>query len=137
MKSVAILIFALFCSLSVTAKENESKTFLVIFKSKELKAHKVSVKDIEAQFSSDYKTKSYEGNSEPSILIDIPSCDFDECFLGDFLISLGKDEEIKLQEIAFRLIDVTKNKKALESKLILLSENQKKTPKSDRVIPRP
>ncbi len=137
MKRVAILIVTLFCSLSVFASENETKTFLVIFKSKELKSHKVSLKEIESQFSSVYKTKSYEGNSEPSVMIDIPACDFDECFLGDFLISLGKGEEIKLQEIAFRVIDMTESKKALEQKLLLLSETHKKVSKTEKVNPRP
>ncbi len=137
MKSVAILILTLFCSLSVFATENESKTFLVIFKSKELKELKVSVKDIEAQFPSVYKTKSYEGNSEPSVLIEIPYCDFDECFLGEFLISLSKDTKIKLQDIAFRVIDITASKEALETNLLIISEAHKKASKIEKVSPRP
>jgi len=137
MKSVAILLITLFCSLSVFANENETKTFLVIFKSKELKSHKVSLKEVESQFSSVYKTKSYEGNSEPSVIIDIPYCDFDECFLGNFLISLEKGKEIRLEEIAFRVIDMTESKKAMEQRLLLLSENQKKASKTEKVNPKP
>jgi hypothetical protein len=137
MKRVAILITTLFCSLSIFASENETKTFLVIFESKELKSHKVSLKEIEAQFSPVYKTKSYEGNSEPSVMIEIPACDFDECFLGDFLISLSGGQEIKLEEISFRVIDMTKSKKALEEKMLLLTETHKKVSKTDKVNPRP
>ena len=64
-------------------------------------------------------------------------CDFDECFLGDYLISLGKGEEIKLQEIAFRVIDMTESRKALEQNLLLLSETHKKVSKTEKVNPRP
>jgi hypothetical protein len=132
MKSVAILIIVLFCSLSARAKENETKTFLIIFKSKELKSNELSLKDIETQFPSFYKTKSYEGNSEPSILIDIPECDFDACFLGNILISLDEDQKIRLEEIAFRVIDLTEGKKALEQRVSLLGKNQKKYLKSEK-----
>jgi len=135
MKSVAILIIVLFCSLSAHAKQNETKTFLIIFKSKELKSNELSVEDIETQFPSFYKTKSYEGNSEPSILIDIPECDFDACFLGNILISLDEDQKIRLEEIAFRVIDLTEGKKALEQRVSLLGNNDKKHPKSEKAIP--
>jgi hypothetical protein len=135
MKSVAILIVALLCSLSVSAKENETKTFLVIFKSKELKSNKISIQDIEDQFSSFYETKSYEGNSELSILIDIPACDFDACFLGNILISLDEDQKIRLEEIAFRVIDLTESKKALARQVSLLRDTHKKHQKSEKITP--
>ncbi|HCH42824.1 MAG TPA: hypothetical protein DEV63_00250, partial [Algoriphagus sp.] len=99
-------------SLSALAKDAETKTFLVLFKSKELKAHQTSLKAIESQFSS-FNTKTYSGNSELALLIEIPSCDFDECFLGDFLVTTG-DQDIKLQEIAFRLFDMTESKRNLQ-----------------------
>ncbi len=140
MKSAAIVLITLFCSLSVFAKENETKTFLVLFQSKELKSLKLSVKDIETQFSSFFKTKSYQGNSDPSILIDIPNCDFDACFLGDMLISLGKGEEIKLDEIAFRVIDISDSKKSYESELLTfenLGKKLQKVEKSEKASPRP
>jgi hypothetical protein len=93
---------------------------------------KVSVKDIESQFSSFFKTRSYQGNSVPSILIEIPDCDFDVCFLGDFLIELELGEKIKLQELAFRLIDITKEKKSYESELMTYEYQHKKGLKSEK-----
>ena len=140
MKSVAFLIGALFCSLTVFASELETKTFLVLFQSKELKSLKISVKDIESQFSSVFKTKSYQGNSVPSILFEIPNCDFDTCFLGDLLIELEIGKKIKLQELAFRLIDMSKERKSYESDLLTYESQQKKAIKSDKpekTIPRP
>ena len=95
------------------ANEDDTKTFLVLFKSKELKSHQTNLKEIESQFSS-FDTKTYSGNSELALLIEIPSCDFDECFLGEFLINTGKESEIKLQDVAFRLFDITESKKTME-----------------------
>jgi hypothetical protein len=131
MKSIGILIVTLFLSLSVFAKETESKTFLVLFKSKELKSLNTSMKDIQSQFSSAFKVRTYAGNSELAMLIDIPECDFDACFLGQFLVSLDKGQDIKLQEIAFRLIDMTANKKSLDNYLTAFEDYQKKE-KSDK-----
>ena len=126
MKSLGILTITLFLSLSVLAKETESKTFMVIFKSKELKSLNTSLKDIQSQFSSEFKTKIYSGNSELALIIDIPECEFDACFLGQFLVSVQEGEEMKLQEIAFRLIDVTANKRSLDTYLSAFEESQKK-----------
>ncbi|MEB2776300.1 hypothetical protein SYJ56_13330 [Algoriphagus sp. D3-2-R+10] len=131
MKSLGILVVTLFLSLSVFAKETEPKTFLVIFKSKELKSLNTSLKDIQSQFSSTFKTRSYSGNSELALIIDIPKCEFDACFLGQFLVSLDKGEDMKLQEIAFRVIDMTANKKTLDTYLTAFEESQKKD-KSDK-----
>jgi len=140
MKSVATLIIALFCSLSVFAADHETKTFLVLFQSKELKSLKVSVKDIESQFSSLFKTKSYQGNSVPSILIEIPNCDFDACFLGDILIELENGKKIKLQELAFRVIDIGEEKKSYDAELISFESQLKKglkAEKSEKANPKP
>lgn len=126
MKSLGILVITIFLSLSVFARETESKTFLVIFKSKELKSLNTSLKDIQAQFSSAYKTKTYAGNSELAMIINIPECEFDACFLGQYLISLNEGEDVKLQEIAFRLIDMTANRKSLENIITAYEESQKK-----------
>ncbi|WP_339869928.1 hypothetical protein [uncultured Algoriphagus sp.] len=126
MKSFGILLLTLFLSLSVFAKETESKTFLVIFKSKELKSLNTSIKEIQSQFSSEYKTKTYAGNSELAMVINIPKCEFDACFLGQFLISLDEGEDVKLQEIAFRLIDMTANRKSLDNIITAYEESLKK-----------
>lgn len=125
MKSVGILIITLFLSLSAFAKETESKTFLVIFKSKELKSLNTSVKEIQSQFSSEFKTKSYSGNSELALIIDIPECEFDACFLGQTLLSLKEGGNMMLQEIAFRLIDMTANKKSLDTYISAFEASQK------------
>lgn len=126
MKCFGILVITLFISLSVFAKETESKTFLVLFKSKELKSLNTSLKDIEAQFSSAFKIRTYAGNSELAMIIDIPDCEFDACFLGQFLVTLDKGENMKLQEIAFRLIDMTANRKSLDIYTSAFEANQQK-----------
>ena len=129
MKSLGILVIILFLSLSASANETESKTFLVLFKSKELKSLNTSLKDIQSQFSSAFKVRSYAGNSELAMIINIPECEFDACFLGQFLVSLEKGNEVKLQEIAFRLIDMTANRKSLDNYLAVFEESQHKKKK--------
>ncbi len=84
------------------------------------------MKEIQSQFSSAFKIRTYAGNSELAMIINIPECEFDACFLGQFLVSLDKGENMKLQEIAFRLIDMTANKKSLDTYLTAFEANQHK-----------
>ena len=137
MKSIGILVVTLFISLSVFAKEDESKTFLVIFKSQELKSLNTSLKAIERQFSSEFKTRSYSGNSELTLIIDIPKCDFDACFLGQFLVDLDQGHEVQLQDIAFRVIDMTKQKQSLKNHLLEYEASQQKKKTDKRLSQAP
>lgn len=138
MRKFAVLILLLLCTSSVFAKETDSKTFLVLFKAKELKSLKTSLKAIETQFSS-FKTRTYSGNSELALLIDIPSCDFDECFLGQFLVIVESGRQLKLQDIAFRLFDMTESQKSLQVYLTAYEENlqKKKNGKVEKITPTP
>jgi hypothetical protein len=110
MKKLATLLLVLICCFSAFANDPESKTFLVLFKSKELKEVKTSIKAIETQFAEDFSTRFYTGNSELALIIEIPSGNFDKCFLGEFLVNLENGQQIQLQQIAFRLYDLTENK---------------------------
>ena len=138
MRKFAVLILLLLFTSSVFAKETDSKIFLVLFKAKELKSLKTSLKAIETQFSS-FKTKTYSGNSELALLIDIPSCDFDECFLGQFLVDVESGGQLKLQDIAFRLFDMTESQKSLQVYLTAYEESlqKKKNGKVEKVTPTP
>lgn len=138
MRKFAVLILLLLCTISVFAKETESKTFLVLFKAKELKSLNTSLKAIETQFST-FKTRTYSGNSELALLIDIASCDFDECFLGQFLVEIEPGRQLKLQDIAFRLFDMTESQKTLQVYLVAYEESlqKKKNGKLEKVTPTP
>jgi hypothetical protein len=140
MKKLAILLVLLICCASVFAKDPESKTFLVLFKNKELKETKTSIKEIESQFSSVFSTKHYSGNSELALIIEIPSCDFDECFLGEFLVDLEDGRKVQLQQIAFRLFDLTENK-SLHQKYVTMYEEsvsaKKKAAKATKADSKP
>lgn len=122
MKRFALLVLFSVCCNLVSAKDPESKTFLVLFKSKELKEIKTNIKEIESHFSSAFDTKYYTGNSELALLIEIPSCDFDACFLGEFLIELENGQKVQLQQIAFRLYDLTENKALHQQYLAMYEE---------------
>ncbi len=110
MKKLASLLLILICCSSAFANDPESKTFLVLFKSKELKEVKTTLKAIESQFADIFSTKFYSGNSELALIIEVPSLDFDKCFLGEFLVVLENGQQVQLQQIAFRLYDLTENK---------------------------
>lgn len=131
MRVLLITLFTLISFNLTWANEDDTKTFLVLFKSKELKSHQTNLKEIESQFSS-FDTKTYSGNSELALLIEIPSCDFDECFLGEFLINTGKESEIKLQDVAFRLFDITESKKTME--VYLEAHENQDNPKRNQKI---
>ncbi len=126
------LLLTLVCFASVFAKDPETKTFLVLFKSKELKEIKTNIRDIESQFSSVFPTKHYSGNSELALLIEIPSYDFDECFVGEFLIEIGDGKRIQLQQIAFRLYDLTENQSLHQQYLALYEESMNSKKKSSK-----
>ncbi|TDK43591.1 hypothetical protein [Algoriphagus formosus] len=131
-KFLAVILFT-FIGLQVQAIQPESKTFLVIFQSQELKQHKIALNQIEEQFSS-FDTKSYEGNSELALFIEIPSCDFDECFLGDFLVEVSGKESLKLEDIAFRVYDLTKNESLFENFLSEQSQIKESRTKSRKLL---
>ncbi|MBN3583553.1 hypothetical protein JYB64_14225 [Algoriphagus aestuarii] len=139
MRSLGIVVIILWMSLSSFSINDDSRTFMVIFKQKELKSHDTNIKNIENQFSSAFKTKSYTGNSDLTLVIEVPAQNIDECILGDFLVKVGNDKEIKLQEIAFRVFDLTEGKEELKSFISEYEElqQQKKNNKTAKLNPTP
>ena len=107
MKKLAILVVLTLCCFTGFAKDPESKTFLALFKPSELKNHKTNLKSIETQFSSFFSTKTYDGNSELALIIEIPSCEFDACFLGEFLVNVGEGQKIQLQNSHLKNVNTT------------------------------
>lgn len=137
MRSLATLFtFMILCS-SALAKEADSKTFLVIFKPKEIKNLNLSIQEIESQFSINFKTKTYSGNSELALLIEIPACEFDECYLGQLIINTNTGVKHKLQDIAFRLFDITKNQKVLNNFIVSFEQEplKRRLSKNEKAIP--
>jgi hypothetical protein len=139
MRKFALLFVFLISYCSAFAKEVEPKTFLVIFKPKELKSLKLTLYEIESQFAAYFKTKTYSGNSELALLIDIPACEFDECYLGQLLVGSSSGIQYKLHDIAFRLFDMTQSQKTLD--LLLTSYEQsiqkRKLSKTEKATPTP
>lgn len=133
MKKLAILVLLTLCYSTGFTKDPESKTFLALFKPSELKNHKTNLKSIETQFSSFFSTKTYDGNSELALIIEIPSCEFDACFLGEFLVNVGEGQKIQLQNLAFRLFDLSENQSLHQSYLALYEESLQKK-KSSKAI---
>lgn len=124
MKYFGLLIISLFLTLSVSASETESKTFLVIFKAKELKQYNTNLEKIKSQLSSAFSSRAYAGNSELALLIKIAASDYDECQLGQLLVSLDNNQQIKLENIAFRLVDLTESKRSRNAFIAAFEEKQ-------------
>ena len=108
-KIVFLFLFVCTCSLGF-AKEPESKTFLVLFDQAELNLLQTNIGSIAQQLSPFFPTKIYGGNSELALLIEIPSAAFNECLLGEYWVNLKDGRRFQLQQLAFRLFDLSENK---------------------------
>lgn len=83
------------------------------------------MKDIEEQFGA-FDTKTYGGNSELALIIEVPDGNFDACLMGQFLVRNQKNINVKLEEIAFRMIDLSKTKALKEQFLLSYEESNHK-----------
>lgn len=139
MKKLTFLVFFILFSLAGFAKDPDTKTFLLLFKNKELKELQTTLSKIESQFSPFFSTKTYEGNSELALLLEIPSCDFDACFLGEFLVDVGGNQKVQIQHVAFRLYDLSDNQKLIADFLTAyeLEGSSKKKNKTTTSSPTP
>ncbi|AWW31753.1 hypothetical protein DN752_17350 [Echinicola strongylocentroti] len=99
-------------------KNPEDKTFVVIFSKKELKELKSSAEYIELSFIEDYKTKTYTGNSDAVIFINVANCDFDKCHIAQQLVQINNTTWKPLQEVAFRVIDLSESKENFQELLV-------------------
>ena len=108
-KLVLLFLFVCTCSLGF-AKEPESKTFLVLFNEEELELLQTDMESIAAQLNPFFPTKIYGGNSELALLIEIPTSAFNECLLGEYWISFSDGRRFQLQQLAFRVFDLSENK---------------------------
>ncbi|WP_186756326.1 hypothetical protein [Echinicola salinicaeni] len=111
-----ITLFTLITS-AVFCKASEEKTFVVIFSKKELKELKSSPEFIELNFFEKFDTKTYNGNSDAVLFIKVPDCDFDKCQFGQTMVQINKTTEKPLQEVAFRIIDLSESKESYKDLL--------------------
>jgi hypothetical protein len=106
-----ILVFLFVCTYSLGfAKEPESKTFLVLFDEAELELLQTDLESIAEQLSPFFPTKTYKGNSEAALLLEIPTSAFNECLLGEYWVSFSDGRRFQLQQLAFRVFDLSENK---------------------------
>ncbi|WP_209331672.1 hypothetical protein [Lunatimonas salinarum] len=130
-KTLAIIFFLGIAFLS-EAKDKKEKTFLVIFNKSELRLHRTSSAKIELTFLDNFETKSYSGNSDAALLITVPFEDWDECDIGKALVILGNDRMVKLEEVAFRIIDL-KQTDHMYAQLLSKSTDEAKTNNKKRI----
>jgi hypothetical protein len=128
-KLVLLFIFVYTCSLGF-AKEPESKTFLVLFNEEELEIIQTDMESIAAQLNPFFPTKTYGGNSELALLIEIPSAAFNECLLGEYWVNLKDGRRFQLQQLAFRVFDLSENKAIYQRYMLQFDANAEQKKKA-------
>ena len=128
-KLVLIFLFVCTCSLGF-AKELESKTFLVLFNEEELEMLQTDMESIAAQLNPFFPTKTYGGNSELALLIEIPSAAFNECLLGEYWVNLKDGRRFQLQQLAFRVFDLSENKAIYQRYMLQFDANAEQKKKA-------
>jgi hypothetical protein len=140
MKKLFFTLLLLLTFASGFSKTPEGKTFLILFDKSELKLNKTSAEYIELSLMNLFKTKSYTGNSDAAILVQVPSGNFDKCQLGDMLIRLNAKSTVTLDEIAFQIVDLEESKTTYKMLLASYEEKiqrNKRATKSVRSTPIP
>jgi hypothetical protein len=112
------------------AKELESKTFLVLFNEEELEMLQTDMESIAAQLNPFFPTKTYGGNSELALLIEIPSAAFNECLLGEYWVNLKDGRRFQLQQLAFRVFDLSENKAVYQRYMLQFDANAEQKKKA-------
>lgn len=123
MKKWVILFFFLCCYNLGIAKTPQSKTFLVLFDQGELDQLRTNLRSIAEQLSPFFPAKTYTGNSELAMVLEIPSDSFNACLLGEYWIALKDGRRLQLQQLAFRVVDLSENK-AIYARHIAQYENE-------------
>ncbi len=138
-KLVLVILLVCTCCLGL-AKERESKTFLVLFDETELELLQTDMGSIAEQLSPFFPTKTYGGNSELALLIEIPSTSFNECLLGEYWVNLKDGRRFQLQQLAFRVFDLSENKAVHQSHMHQFEaelEQKKKAQKASKPATNP
>ncbi len=128
-KIVLLFLFVCTCCLGF-AKEPESKTFLVLFNEEELEMLETNMESIAAQLNPFFPTKTYGGNSELALLIEIPSAAFNECLLGEYWVNLKDGRRFQLQQLSFRVFDLSENKAVYQSYMLQFDANAEQKKKA-------
>jgi len=109
MKYWIALAFLLTFSLNSFSKEKSGKTFLILFDKLELKEQRTNLEYISLSMPERFQTRSYSGHSEAALLITCPSAVVTACEIGDLKVQINPSTTLRLQEIAFRIIDFEEN----------------------------
>ena len=88
------------------------------------------MESIAAQLNPFFPTKTYGGNSELALLIEIPSTAFNECLLGEYWVNLKDGRRFQLQQLAFRVFDLSENKAIYQRYMLQFDANAEQKKKA-------
>ena len=89
-----------------------------------------NMESIAAQLNPFFPTKTYGGNSELALLIEIPSAAFNECLLGEYWVNLKDGRRFQLQQLAFRVFDLSENKAIYQRYMLQFDANAEQKKKA-------
>jgi hypothetical protein len=130
MKKIILLFLFVFIFSLGFAKEPESKIFLVLFNEEELEMLQTDMESIAAQLNPFFPTKIYGGNSELALLVEIPTSTFNECLLGEYWISFSDGRRFQLQQLAFRVFDLSENNSVFQRYMLQFDANAEQKKKA-------
>ncbi|MBM3169586.1 MAG: hypothetical protein FJZ76_10010 [Bacteroidetes bacterium] len=107
MKSWVLSISFLFFSLLTVASTPVPKTFVFLFDAQHLKSSGIQVKAISAQLAPFFSVKAYGGNSDLALVLELPTDALDAKSLGAYWIGLPDGKKVQLQELAFKIVNLS------------------------------
>jgi hypothetical protein len=116
------------------SKDPEGKTFLLIFDKSELKQLQTSTDYIELSLMNLFTTKSFSGNSDAAIFVEVPYEGIDRCQLGDLLVRINQHRTASLNEIAFQIIDLDESKSTFQTLLASYEARHAKVKKPNKAL---
>lgn len=137
MKQILLVFFLSCFSVISFGKEKTEKTFLVLFQKEELRKLNSSPAKIELNFLDKFDTRAYSGNSDASLIITVPFTHWDVCDMGKALVIVGEDRLLRLDEVAFRIIDLEQSKEEFRHLLSSSpgeSKNEKKKSAPQKLV---
>lgn len=134
MKKCVLALVLFMLVFSGYSKDPEGKTFLLIFNKSELKQYQTSTDYIELSLMNIFTTKSFSGNSDAAILVQVPYEGIDRCQLGDLFVRINQHRTASLNEIAFQIIDLDESKSTFQSLLASYEARNAKTKKANKAL---
>jgi hypothetical protein len=138
MKKFVIIIGLFILCVPSMANPGGDKSFLIIFNKSDLKNYRTSAAYIELSLMQLFETKSFSGNSDAAIIVKVPNESIDAKQLGSFFVKINANTVLPIEDFAFKIVDINKNRQIFTyymNQLDLKNTKTKKSAKTFKSIP--